>query len=94
MSNKNAGRKKRLGNGYLVLERHRKWNQFDPIGVAHRVDDEYDSYVARTAKLLAEGTDKHRVADHVRKGVCSLGLPNIRDDEILAFAQELTRLTL
>jgi hypothetical protein len=38
---------------------------WDPIGVADFVDDEYDSYIGRIYSLLASGTSEQSIAEHL-----------------------------
>ena len=58
---------------------------------ATKPNDEYRSYVARTAKLLMEGADALKVADYVRKVLRSLGISEIPEEKILEFARQLAR---
>jgi hypothetical protein len=38
-------------------EGRKLWNEFDPIGVADAVDDEYDNYIGQLLRLCEEGKD-------------------------------------
>ena len=82
----------------LIGECRRRWNCFDPIGVVgegDHLDDEYDSYLAHTAKLLMEGADAVKIAGHVRQVVrVNIGLSDFPDAKILEFAQELEGIRL
>ena len=94
MSRSRTRIKKRMKHENLIVECRRQWNRFDPIGVVHEgveTNDEYRSYVARTAKLLMEGADARKVADYVRKVLHSLGISEIPEEKMLEFAQQLTR---
>jgi len=94
MSRSRTRTKKRMKYENLIVECRRQWNRFDPIGVidaADETDDEYHSYATRTAKLLMQGADARKVADYVRKVLHSLGISEIPEEEILAFARQLAR---
>ena len=94
MSRSRTRIKKRMKHENLIVECRRQWNRFDPIGVVHEgveTNDEYRSYVARTAKLLMEGADAVKVAGYVRNALRNIGLSDVPEDKILEFARRLTR---
>lgn len=69
-------------------------NDWDPIGVADSVSDEYDSYIAGFATLLLETRTQHEIAKHLYKlETVSMGMRGDRDryDEA---AQALLRLDM
>ena len=41
-------------------------NEWDPIGVADEVDDEYDGYIGAVLGLLRSGASEPAIADHLR----------------------------
>jgi hypothetical protein len=68
-----------------------QWNSFDPIGVSdwaddwdpHR-DDEYQTYVGTTVKLLKSGADQHKLKAFVRNcGYVSMGCRQADDMDAL-----------
>lgn len=40
-------------------------NEWDPIGVADHVDNEYDSYAPKIAGMLSDGADAYRISEHL-----------------------------
>ena len=79
-----------------------QWNSFDPIGVSdwaddwdlHR-DDEYQTYVGTTVKLLKSGADQHKLKAFVRNcGYVSIGCRQADDMDarIDAFVTALSSL--
>lgn len=46
-------------------EGRKLWNSFDPIGVADRVADEYDSYVGPLLRLCEQDKDTDALRDYV-----------------------------
>ncbi len=41
------------------------WNEWDPIGVASLVDDEYDSYLGPTLRLLEENASIEKIEKYL-----------------------------
>ena len=79
---------------YKELEQiaRRHWNEFDPIGVVDlfEVDDEYDSYLPKTVKLIMSGADEHAFFKHIEHSVCvNMGLSGSNKDIMRDFARKL-----
>lgn len=55
------------------------WNDFDPIGVrsrSHGLEDEYDSYIDPTIRLLSRGSSREELNTYVAEVVFrEMGLP-------------------
>ena len=52
-------------------------HEWDPIGVGDvpQAQDEYDSYIPTIYRLLSEGADEHKIAQHLEKlETVSMGL--------------------
>jgi hypothetical protein len=45
------------------------WEEWDPIGVRQHggPDDEYDSYAATLSRFVLDGSDEHRIAEHLTR---------------------------
>jgi hypothetical protein len=81
------------------------WNEFDPIGVRMNFgsdgepdwfpDDEYDSYVPQTAKLVMEGADAVKIRKHIEHCcIINMGLGPTRkaNDALGMFVNRLLKL--
>ena len=58
-----------LGSAWIEVEDRIRTilnNDWDPIGVAHAVDDEYDGYIAGILTLLRRGSSIERLVEHLR----------------------------
>jgi hypothetical protein len=47
-------------------EGRKLWNEFDPIGVAHAVQDEYDNYIGPCLRIVEEGGGPERLEPYLR----------------------------
>ena len=47
-------------------EGRKLWNEFDPIGVADAVDDEYDSYVGPCLRIVEAGKSGSELVTYLR----------------------------
>ncbi len=66
---------------------NREW---DPIGVYPQVEDEYDSYALKVARLLIEGTDAPAVATRLMQFERdAMGYERATADRNLAVARKL-----
>jgi hypothetical protein len=64
--------------------------EWDPIGVGHAVDDEYDSYISEILDLLENGTSAARLADHLRLiEVVRMSVAESPHHKLLAVAEAL-----
>lgn len=69
--------------------------EWDPIGVAHPVDDEYDGYIAGIHSLLGQGASVETLAGHLKSiEVERMELRGSRKEKLLAVATSLQRLGL
>ena len=77
----------------LIEECRRLWNEFDPIGVfddEDGPDNEYDSYLPHTIKLVQSGADISKLTAYLRSVVhVNIGLGRFPEHRIEAFAQRL-----
>ncbi len=77
----------------LIEECRRLWNEFDPIGVLddeYGTDNEYDSYLPQTIKLVQSDADVFKLTAYVRNVVhVSMGLTGFPEDGIKDFAERL-----
>jgi hypothetical protein len=70
-------------------------SDWDPIGVADIVDDEYDMYIAQIHSLIATGASEQNIADHLSKIERDrMGLPGSPIDHLLRVAAKLRCLPL
>ncbi len=80
----------------LIAECRRHWNRFDPIGIldeGDELDDEYDSYLPQTAKLLIEGADAHKIAGYVSQIVrVTIGIRDFPEDRVVEFVKQLRQI--
>ena len=68
---------------------------WDPIGVAHDDDDEYDSYIGGIHSLLIQGASVEALARHLTSiEVERMGLRGSCKEKLLAVATSLRRLQL
>jgi hypothetical protein len=66
--------------------------EWDPIGVAAMVADEYDGYIAGLHRLLGCGASNHDVAEHLKViEVEHMGLSETARDRRLRVAASLRR---
>ena len=69
--------------------------EWDPIGVAHAVDDEYDGYIAPILSLLARNASVEMLAEHLRSiEVERMGLGGSPHDKLIAVAEALRGIRL
>jgi hypothetical protein len=69
--------------------------EWDPIGVADDVDDEYDMYIGYIYSLLATGAAEQVIADHLlRIEIERMGLPGTPMNQRLRVAANLRNLQL
>jgi len=69
--------------------------EWDPIGVAHHVDDEYDSYIGGIHWLLAQGASAQTLAGHLKWiEVTRMEERGTRKEKLLAVAASLRLLQL
>ena len=68
---------------------------WDPIGVADIVDDEYDSYIGQIYSLLATDSSEQAIADHLlRIELERMGLTGMPMNQLLQVAANLRSLQL
>ena len=69
--------------------------EWDPIGVSHHVDDEYDGYIDGIHSLLAQGASAETLAGHLKWiEVARMEQRGTRNEKLLAVARSLQRLQL
>lgn len=63
---------------------------WDPIGVTHDVDDEYDRYARRVHKRLLQGADDRKISDYLLKlETSSMGLPGSSEESRMRVVEAL-----
>lgn len=85
------------GRPRLDLEEHirRILNDWDPIGVADEVEDEYDGYINGVLALLRSGGSERAIAAHLLAIEQErMGLPGAPLDRLLSVASRLRDLPL
>ena len=97
MSKKQKIRRDRFDE--LLAECTQAWNEFDPIGVYDGDDnwpgDEYEAYARQSVGLMRSGADLYKLKAFVRSVVhVTIGLPDIPDEAIDAFAEKLKTLNV
>lgn len=67
------------------------WNEFDPIGVTDtEIDDEYDSYLPQTVKLILAGADEYKFLKYIEHCVnINMGMSPTSDQAMRDFARKL-----
>ena len=75
-----------------VAEIRALWNKWDPIGVADKISDEYDSYLAPTMRLLERNAPIDEIVGYLDWVTHEhMGLPGIPNASSRDFAARLQR---
>jgi hypothetical protein len=68
-----------------IAEIRQLWNEWDPIGVAGSVDDEYNAYLAPTLRLLERNASIEEIVAYVHWVTLEhMGLSQVSDPELFA----------
>lgn len=69
--------------------------EWDPIGVAHDTEDEYDSYIGHIYSLIRKGASDQEIAEHLSQiEQESMGLSSASFDRLVQIAAHLRGLQL
>jgi hypothetical protein len=98
VSGRDVVRVEPAGSTWLVIQDQIRVvlkGDWDPIGIADIVDDEYDNYVAQIHSLLASGSTEQTIADHLlRIEHEQMGLTGTPMSQLLRVAANLRSIQL